>query len=401
MSLAKWKGFLASCAFVLTIAVVVDGCSSSSNGDMGGAADAAQESSHLPPRGRDGAPDVTTAVDSGVDAAVAPFDGTTGQQCTSNADCKGTMPGAPGTNVCSNTYNGQFAIGGVNVSIWPTPVCILPLASMTGNCDPGDGTALQFCDSADPNDPTSPGICLPRTFPPTPGQGNGDCYPACTFATDGSPAVGCQGSNACVNFTFLLNINTSAVTGFGFCEGGCQTDADCSKLGAGWGCQTDLSYCTRAKKTRTKAIGTACTNTGTTSDTTTGACYCPFAGSSTTAFYCTQHCVVGGTPCPTGYVCETFEPASLVYTGIGPDGGDLTLPGPVAQGTGLRGFCLASCGGADGGTGDAGAVDSGSDAEGGASTSADSGGSLQCPPLSTCRAPSDMNGTVAGPDCQP
>lgn len=397
MSHAKWNGLLASCALVVTVAVVADGCSSSSN-DMG-TVDAAPDVFHLIPKGKDATADSNLGVDGGigVDAAVPPFDGTTGMPCASNADCKGTMPGAPGTNVCTTMYNGAFQIGGTRVQIWPSPICLLPLANGTGNCDPGDGTALQFCDSANPNDVMSPGICLPRAFPPVPGPGNGDCYPACRFGLDGSPATGCAGKNACVNFTFLLDIQASTVTGFGFCEGGCQSDADCSGLGTGWGCQQDLSFCTQNKKTRTKTIGTACTNgAGAGTDATTGACFCPFSGATTSAsFYCTEHCVVGGNPCPAGYVCEAFEPSQLVYSGIAADGGPLTLPGPVMQNPGLRGYCLASCGGTSG-TDDGGAADANGDANAAAADS----GSSQCPPLSVCRAPSDMNGTVVGPDCQ-
>jgi hypothetical protein len=186
-------------------------------------------------------------------------------------------------------------------------------------------------------------------------------------------------------------------------------------------CQIDDGLCTKAKKTPTKAIGTACTNSGpgttpaTMSDTYTGACNCPYSGSAVTAFYCTQACVVGGTPCPSGYVCDAQVPGI-----IGPfpgDAGDLYLPGPTVQNPGLAGVCLATCspdggagdagagdaGAGDAGPGDAGAGDAGAGDAGAGDAGAGAAGSGLCPALSTCLAPSDpsMNGTAAGPDCLP
>ncbi len=323
---------------------------------------------------------------------VAAFDGTSGKPCSSNADC-----GTTGINVCSNSYSGKLDMlnGVASPQFWPTPLCMVPLPTMAGagNCDPGDPGALQFCDSADPNDPTSPGICLALTTPQQVGAGNGFCLPHCSFATDGSPPVGCPGKDTCVPLTLLFDPNTNAVSGHGYCQGTCQVDSDCSALGAGWVCQTDEGVCTKTKKARTKAIGTSCSNSGNgatpiaTSDTETGACNCPYSGTPTTAFYCTSACVVGGAPCANGYVCDALVAgAPLTFAGSASDGGDLVLPGPTMQNSGLAGMCLAACTKADAGVVDAGLF---------------CPGSSSVPPLSTCTAPAEPGGTVAGADCLP
>ncbi|MGA7120698.1 MAG: hypothetical protein WBY94_11400, partial [Polyangiaceae bacterium] len=333
------------------------------------------------------------APSSGVESAAAPpFDGTSGKPCSSNADC-----GTTGINVCSNTYSGKLAsLNGVtSPQFWPTPLCMVPLPTMagTGNCDPGGPGSLQFCDSADPRDPASPGICLPLTTPPQAGADNGFCLPHCSFAMDGSAVSGCPGKDTCVPLTLWLDPISKVVSGQGYCQGTCQADIDCSALGAGWVCQTDEGVCTRAKRVRTKAIGTACTNSGNgatpiaSSDTETGACNCPYSGTTTSAFYCTSACVVGGVPCPSGYVCDALVPAApLTFAGTAGDGRDVVLPGPTTQNPGLAGICLAACTKAD-----AGVVDAGSQCP----------GSSSFPPLSTCTAPTEATGTVAGPDCLP
>jgi hypothetical protein len=392
MSWTNWKGLVASSALVAALTVVVAACSSSSGGPVTTPSDAG-DASHPVVQHKDAGFDSGTGDDSGEAGTAAPaFDGTSGQICASNADCKGTAAGSPGNNVCSNSYNGLLnTVNGVTrPQLWPTPLCMMPLPTVAGvgNCDPGDQGFLQFCDSADPTNPASPGICLPLTNPQQAGPTNGICLPGCSFALDGSAPVGCPGKDTCVPDTFLLDA-TGAAIGFGFCQGTCETDADCSALGTGWGCQTDIGFCTQTKKTRTKAIGTACTNAGNgaapiaASDSQTGSCDCPFSGSSVTAFYCTSACVVGGNPCPDGWICDAFEPEQLIFTDQ--TGAQTIVAGPTVQNVGLPGTCIAPCAGPDGGAGEAG-VD---------------GGSLECPALSTCTAPTDTNGTVAGPDCQP
>ena len=326
--------------------------------------------------------------------ATATFDGTSGVPCMTDKECQ---TGA-GINVCSTSYSGQLNdLNGVtSPQFWPTPLCIVPLPTIAtvGNCDPGDVGVLQFCDSADPADPSSPGICIPLTTPQKAGSTNGYCLPHCTFNFDGKAPAGCPGKDTCNQLNYLLDTTTNTIQGHGFCQGTCQADADCSALGAGWGCQTDLGVCTMNKKSRTKTIGTACTNSGNdptplaTSDTETGACNCPFSGTGPTSFYCTQACVVGGTPCPTGYVCDALVPGQLAFTD---DGGETVVMPPAMQNPGLAGLCLAKCtnpGGPDGG------VPAGGDG---------CPGSTSNPPLSTCTAPTDPSGagTAAGPNCQP
>lgn len=431
------RGLVGWAVIVGALAIVSNGCSSSSSTDNGGA-DATGEASHPPPR-IDGSPfDAGINFgDGGGDASVPQHDGTSGKPCMSNADCKGTGANAVGINVCSNTYSGKLSPdnGVTSPQFWPTPICMVPLPSAgMGNCDPGPSGVLQFCDSDDPNNSTSPGLCLPRTTPQQAGPMNGFCLPGCSFTLDGSRPTGCPGKDTCTPFTFLLSGSTSTVTGFGFCQGTCEVDADCSALGAGWVCQTDDGFCTKTKKARTKTIGTACTNGGNgatrlaSSDSQVGTCNCPFSGSSTiTAFYCTSACIVGGAACPNGWTCDAFLPSQFVFTGAADGGGDIVLPGPTLQNPGLPGLCMAPCANPDGGVPEAGAPDTGG---GGDTGSADAGvtetgavdtgvadtgvpdagpgmapgtcpGSMNVPPLSTCRVPSDMNGTVAGPDCVP
>ncbi|MDP8999186.1 MAG: hypothetical protein M3O46_03645, partial [Myxococcota bacterium] len=438
-SLMNLRHLVGSAVIVSALAIVTDGCSSSSSSDDAGA-DATGEASH-PPSRIDG-----SAFDAGVgpgdsgggDASVPAHDGTSGKQCMSNADCKGTGANAQGINVCSNTYTRLQTFHGVTTpQFWPTPICMTPLptAQGVGNCDPGPSGVLQFCDSDDPNSTTSPGICLPLTTPQQAGPMNGYCLPACSFALDGSRPTGCPGKDTCTPYTILLSGTTSAVTGFGFCQGTCEVDADCSALGAGWVCQTDEGFCTKTKKVRTKAIGSACTNGGNgatplaTSDSQLGTCNCPFTGATTTAFYCTSACVVGGAACPNGWTCDAFQQSTFTFTGAADGGGDIVLPGPTMQNVGLPGLCMAPCANPDGGTPDAAGVP---DTGAGDATSADTGvadagagdagvaetgspdagagmatgpmqcpGSMNVPPLSTCRVPSDTNGTVAGPDCVP
>jgi hypothetical protein len=394
MTLHQSKRVLGSTTIAALAAVVIGACSSGGNGAQQGASQEAGAMMATHPIAHKDASAVGVS-NPGPDASsagtgTAMYDGTIGQPCMSNADCKGAAPDSPGVNVCSNTY--LFTQQGFDVQLWPTPVCLVPLVNGTGNCDPGDeNSGPQFCDG-DPTDQTSPGFCVPNSDPPVAGMGNGDCYPVCMFPLDGSKPSGCTGNDTCNFFSALLDEQNNTVQGLGICQGTCLSDADCSLLGTTYRCQVDIGYCTttKAKTTGTKSVGQACTNGATNSDSASGACYCPFSGSSTvTSFYCSQACVVGAGPdggsgCPDGYVCDTFEPASLDF-GMGPDGGELVIAGPAAQNTGMWGLCLAACSASAGG----GAADAASDAAGDASSS-------QCPPNSFC-----TTGDVVGPDCQP
>jgi hypothetical protein len=384
MAIRKWYG-----AFVVggLVGLIAAGCSSSdtTTASDGGDAGTRRMLDASPGGGGD------DAADSGS------FDGTTGKPCTSDSDCV-TATG-PGINTCSSDYG--FSITDVTVALWATPVCIVtpPQSAGEGNCDPapqGNDGLPHFCDG--PDDPTSPGLCVPFDVNnPQPGQGV--CYPLCTFAIDGSKATGCAGTDTCFPVTFLRSTSAGTVTGYGFCGGGCQQDSDCTPLGAGFVCQTDIGYCTQKKVTRTKAIGTACTVslTGAADDVTTGACNCdsdPMTGQG----FCSSSCVVGGLPCPGGWTCDAGFPNPLTFTSS--TGTTITVP-LTAQNIGTPGVCRPACTLADAGVVDSGAApgadggdDAGSDAA--ATPIVLDGGVGGCPVNATCQ-----NVDLAGPDCVP
>jgi len=318
--------------------------------------------------------------DGGSDASAITYDMTSGKKCTTNADC--VSPTGPGLNQCSNAN--MYKVTGVEVQLWPTPICIVPPAA-GGNCDPAPqatdptGQNIHYCDGPDVS--TSPGICLPLSFPPTPGQGA--CLPACSFALDGTAPTGCPGKDTCNPYGLNLDMNGNPINGFGFCQGTCQVDADCSDLGTGYVCQTDIGECTKTLVKRTKAIGQACT-ADTTNPTATGNAVCnclaqPNAADPTMApGYCTSSCIVGGDPCPNGWICDNL----------------FQLPGETFSSENVQtaGQCLAPCPGGAGG-------DAGGAADSGASDAApavDAGAVTACPGTSTCQ-----DNTPVGPNCVP
>jgi hypothetical protein len=298
---------------------------------------------------------------------------TTGKPCESDADCKGTS--GPGTNVCSIDYT--FIVNGVKAQLWPTPLCLprLPTTANSGSCDPAPpydptGSSIHFCDG--PDDPGSPGICIPNNTA-APVSGQGVCLPKCTFATDGSPATGCPGKDTCAPYTFVLPPGDAGApapppVGYGFCQGSCQQDSDCTAappkgLGPGYSCQLDIGFCTKTPVVRAvdagAAIGDGCRSPATGQST---ACFCA-ANSTTQAGYCTSACVVGGAACPSGYTCDNGFGGTLSF-------GDAGTYSYSKQTVGSVGTCYASC------------------------THIDSG--VGCPPNSTCGS-----STLAGPDCIP
>jgi len=393
MSLPKWSGLAIAGAVLCVLVGTSNGCSSSTNsGPMG---DAAADTGRFV-RHADGSTTIGTGDDGGAatddGGGLSNFDMTTGKACKSSNDCVGAGAGAPGINVCSNTN--MFLYTGVTFQLYPTPVCELPRSATAGNCDPCGGATpcdggLHFCDG--PDDPSSPGLCLPLDVL-KPVLNQGVCVPYCTLPSDGSAPVGCAGNNRCTPFTWALFTAadggaTPTLEGFGICQGSCEKDADCSGLGAGYVCQTDIGFCTKTLVPRKKTVGTACTGgSAAASDTTTGACFC-FSNPTTNAGYCTSNCIVGGVPCPTGYVCDTGIPSGpLLFTS--PDGGTLTEPALTKQNVGLAGQCVQACTTVvDGGASMAGDSGAGADA---------AAGSGQCPTSSMC-----LGSTLAGPDCQP
>ena len=391
MSLPKWSGLAISGALLCVLVGTGNGCSSSTNNGPGGdaSADAARVVRHADGSAI-GVGDDGSATDDGGSAPAA-FDMTTGKLCNANSDCVGTAAGAPGINVCSNGI--MYKYTGVTFSLYPTPVCELPppSAAGTGNCDPCGGGAcdgsMHFCDG--PDDPSAPGLCQPLDFQ-NPKANQGICVPYCTLPSDGSAPVGCAGNNRCIPYNWVLSLAADGgpgmLTGYGICLGACEKDADCSKLGVGYVCQTDIGFCTKTTVARTKTLGTACTGgTAAMSDTSLGTCNC-FSNLTSNNGYCTSSCIVGGIACPNGWVCDTGIP-SFPLTFTGPMDAGITEPAFTKQNVGLVGQCVQPCTNpTDGGT--PAATDSGA--------AADSGAASGCPMNSTCIAQ-----TVAGPDCEP
>jgi hypothetical protein len=303
-------------------------------------------------------------------------DGTTGMACKTDADCIGD--GGPGVNKCSNGLGGT--IGGVTVTVLPTPVCILPTCNPAPDTDP-TGSFLHFCDG--PDDPSSPGLCIPTAT-----QGQGICLPACSFAFDGSAPTGCVGKDICNPIAQNTDTTTGAVTGgLGFCQGICETNTDCSALGTGWVCQTDIGFCTQHLKTRTKNLGDACTS-GTT------ACNC-LADQTTDTGFCTTACIVGGTvACPAGWACDDGESNILM---------DNT---PVAtENVQTAGNCFPLCTMGDAGVPEAAVPEAAAPVDGSTDSATDA--PVATPdagvaPLVTCPADSICQvETPIGPECTP
>jgi hypothetical protein len=253
-----------------------------------------------------------------------------------------------------------------------------------------------FCDG--PDDLTAPGpvLCVPIDIAnPQPGQGI--CLPLCTFGLDGAKPKGCIGTDTCFPVSLLRDPTTMVVTGYGFCAGGCQQDSDCTGLGTGYVCQTDIGYCTQKKLARTKQIGAACTAATTAGSADDLACNCD-ADVMTGKGFCSTSCVVGGLPCPNGWVCDAGFTNPLTFTS---NSGAAPIDVPVtAQNVGLPGVCRAPCVATDGGVVDSGTPpigdageDGGSDAATVAATDAGSGG---CPPNTMCLA-----NNVVGSACIP
>jgi hypothetical protein len=380
----KSLGLLAAVGFA---GLVVASCGSSNGGGPGDAGTIQH---------KDGGEVIVGTGDAGEGGTAIVADGTTGKACKSDADC--SSPSGPGINKCSAGSVGTFA--GVHVQFYSTPVCTIPPAA-GGNCDPAPpsdpmGMGLHFCDGADNSN--SPGLCYPLTQPPVSGQGS--CEVACKFALDGSAPTGCAGKNRCLTLFYSFDPQSGAVVGGGgICQGSCEQDSDCSALnttsagtgdaGGSWVCQTDIGLCTQHLVPRKKQIGQACAQSARPNDLTSGACNCQLVNQTTGAGYCTTYCVVGGNPCPNGWICDARQDAVL------PDGTSLQVQNTLTQGLCVPGCSLAGDGGVSveaGGGSDA-AADSASDGGGGSNEAA---APASCPPNSTCQAT-----TVAGPDCLP
>ncbi len=353
MSWKKLVGLAATFAVVGVVGFAGNGCSSStSNSSGGGDAGEGGVVVHRDSGGGSGSGGSSSSSGSSSGgeggSSGGSYDGTTGKQCTTDADCHSAT--GPGINKCS--VDGFYTVG----QLYPTPICLIPPAQ-AGNCNPGTDGNIHYCDG--PDDPSSPGICLMTGGTATAPTGN--CYAQCTFKGDGSAASGCVGKDVCnlVGYGLDTTATPPAVTGVGVCFGGCDADSDCA---SGQKCETYTGLCVTAPKTPAGTPGTGCKY-----DPSTGAstpdCNC-FASSSNDLGYCTLFCRVGGSECPTGWTCEAGEPTTIGDAGVG----------FTAQNTGLAGSCVPKCTSADSGSefGDAG----------------------QCPPNSSCQ-----DSTAGGPDC--
>jgi hypothetical protein len=237
--------------------------------------------------------------------------------------------------VCSNSN--YFQEG----PVFPQPVCLMP-----GTCDSGTDGNLHYCDG--PDDPSSPGVCLN-----TGTAGTGICLPRCNFAPGGNVATGCVGKDTC----FVAGYDADSggtVLGTGYCFGGCTENSDCP---TGSSCQTNEGVCVTTL--------TAITAAGTSCDATTvsgNGCDC-LSDATTDMGFCTSTCVVGGTGCPTGWICDAELPKTLT------DSAGATVTAWTTQNPGLGGSCVPSC-----------VV----------------GGTTTCPTSSTCQS-----SFAAGADCLP
>jgi hypothetical protein len=259
------------------------------------------------------------------------FDGTTGKACASDVDCKGVGAGAPGINKCTSVPLFQ---GG---ELFPTPVCLMPV-----ECDPCGGQTpcdglIHGCDGPD-GDPSTAGICLPNT--PIPTVGKGTCWPACSFAADGSAPVGCVGKDACNVAAY--GIAGTTPHGVGLCLGGCTADGDCA---GGERCDATTGLCLKSVTAPTKNLGDGCTMAE--AQATPPSCNCIYNSNSGLGF-CSKFCTVPATgaanPCPAGWFCETEEPTTIAGAN------DASVAGFTTQNVGLAGFCVRSCAtGADSG----------------------------------------------------
>jgi hypothetical protein len=250
--------------------------------------------------GVDASVDAKPAIDTGGGGDVTsdspsskPYDGTTGQPCTTDADC--VSPGGPGLSRCSNSV---FA----PEDYYPTAVCIVP------TCSPVTDTVMHFCDG--PDDPSSPGVCVPDSSSMT----GGICLPKCNYDTIGNQPLGCQAHDTCYAYTGAKE------AGIGYCWAGCKQDGDCQD---GQKCQTNEGLCVKGITPPTKAIGAACTK----SDTNAGVCNCLYGTGNTG--YCSSFCTVGDpTGCPTNMVCDSLELRTYGYS----------IPS-----TGMAGYCAVPC----------------------------------------------------------
>jgi len=353
MAWKKLIGIVTSGALVSVVAFAGNGCSSSKTTNGNGATDGAPSdvATHHDGSSSSSSGSSSGGGDDSGDSSGGSFDGTTGKACTTDADCH-TATG-PGINKCSNDV---LFTGG---ALFPTPICFMPAA-----CDPGIDNNIHFCDG--PDDPSSPGVCLPQTNPPQ--TGKGICLAQCNFKPDGSAATGCQGKDEC-NIYGIGSDTAGNPLGIGYCYNGCDTDADCTSAGAGQHCQADQGICLTTVVTTDLPIGTGCNATS----TAMPACAFCFSNTSTNLGFCSSYCKIGGTECPSGWYCDAQLDSTLLTTT------DASVAGWTSANPGLAGSCIPTC-----------MAGGHTQLEGGA-----------CPTNSSCQT-TDQSGTIlGGPLCVP
>ena len=226
--------------------------------------------------------------------------GTTGRECIDDAMCD---PLELGTSFCSAT-------GFTSGSLYPTPTCF------SVDCDAGDGSKIRSCDK-------DTGVCLATSS-------GGICLPACTFDDTGAPPKGCIGKNTCNAHGWSTEAPTGAVSGVGYCFGGCKADADCP---TGNVCQVETALCVKTKVTFTKSPGEPCVKADSGSSTTPAKCNCRFTMTEGTGF-CVSSCTFGEATCSAGFTCDPELPSKKLR-----DTDTVFTKAP----TGLAGTCLKNC----------------------------------------------------------
>lgn len=235
----------------------------------------------------------------GVDSAIGE-NGTTGKDCTDDSSCD---PLGLGTSFCSPT---GFSSG----SLYPSPTCF------SVDCDPGDGTKIGGCDK-------DTGVCVGSS-------GGGLCLPVCTFDDSGAAPKGCNGRNKCNAYGWSNDSTTMAVTGVGYCFGGCKSDSDCP---TGNQCQVEDGLCVKTKVAYTKSPGDACVKADSGSSTTAAKCNCLFTTAEGSG-YCANACYFGETTCGAGFSCDADLPNKKLR-----DSDVVFTKTP----TGMAGYCLKNC----------------------------------------------------------
>jgi hypothetical protein len=147
------------------------------------------------------------------------------------------------------------------------------------------------------------------------------CLPQCRHA-DGEPPEGCVGNDTCYSDSFSVDSH-NAVVGYGYCYGGCRSDADCK---GGDFCETVTGLCNRTTWTMPKPPGAPCSSS---SD-----CWCMF-GDGQMEGYCLNACVTASTTrgCSAGATCDPELIANV-------------LDGRIVSRTvspSIAGLCLLDC----------------------------------------------------------